>query len=75
MIYIWYNPKSKCYQIGSLQEFKDLRKSFGSGQELSLLYKFVKQKKRLANKILTHLNADIERSGNQEDESTFYKVY
>ncbi|MGB3468680.1 MAG: hypothetical protein WBA74_25570 [Cyclobacteriaceae bacterium] len=75
MIYIWYNPDTKCYYLGSLQEFKDLSKTCSLKEELSLLYKFKSQKDRLAQKILTQLNAGTEEEDNQEDENTFYRVY
>ena len=75
MIYIWYNPDSRCYQLGSLKDFKDLRKTVNTDQEVPLLYKFPEQKGRLARKILRQLNSGINEQNNQEDENTFYRVY
>ena len=71
MIYIWYNPISKTYQLGALKNFKSLKNSENNQDEFLLLYKFEKNKSWLANKILRQLNAGKQEENNSLEENTF----
>ena len=71
MIYIWYNPISKSYQLGALKDFKKLRTDDRYQNDFPLLYKFEKQKSWLADKILSQLNAAQKEPNNSIGDHTF----
>ncbi|MEL6559338.1 MAG: hypothetical protein AAFQ94_14200 [Bacteroidota bacterium] len=71
MIYIWYNPISKSYQLGALKDFKTLRNAEKSQEDFLLLYKFDQDKSWLAQKILGQLNAQGSESNNTISDTTF----
>ncbi len=71
MIYIWYNPELKTYQLGALSEFKTLRNTESDQEDFLLLYKFVKNKNWLAEKILGQLNSNQSEESNSIEENTF----
>jgi len=75
MIYIWYNPELKTYQLGALKEFKSLLKTRHDQEDFLLLYKFTDSKNWLANKILSQLNANPGEGNNSSEENSFYKVH
>lgn len=71
MIYIWYNPISKSYQLGALKDFKSIRKIEKSQEDFLLLYKFEKKKSWLAYKILHQLNAVRKEQNNTISDGMF----
>lgn len=71
MIYIWYNPTLKTYQLGALKDFKSLRNREEDQKDFLLLYKFAKNKTWLASKILGQLNSNQNEENNSTEENTF----
>lgn len=56
MIYIWFNPVTDSYQLGSLHDVRAARNACKIKEDFILLYRFPEQKRWLADKIMKQLN-------------------
>ncbi|WP_258103063.1 hypothetical protein [Marinoscillum sp. MHG1-6] len=57
MMYIWYNPDSKYYQVGSQMEYDIAVSNCKSPDDMMILYELDQMTSRLAQKIVSELNA------------------
>ena len=74
MIYIWFNPVSDSYQLGSLRDLRVARDECVIKEDFILLYRFPEQKRWLADKIMKQLNVSTREKQRMNEENSFHSV-